>query len=183
MQLPRLFLLPLLGLLTLGLCSTSSSSSSSLDDEFTLPPSSASAAQNTVTLHAWPLTSASPTPLGKATWSSTTLAGSWELLGDAALGDGDAEELVRVGVPAEDGTWSGSVTTRGMIRDGAVTLRWDAADKRVWFVEVAMAVEAAPKVMVVKAAPGVMPELNKPIVLTADGKIPVPQVEKTLLQK
>ena len=43
---------------------------------------------------------------------------------------------MRVGVVAEDGTWSGSVTTRRLLKDGAVTMRVDAAAAgRVWFVE------------------------------------------------
>jgi hypothetical protein len=38
-------------------------------------------------------------------------------------------------------------------------------------------------VRILTQAPGPQPALNKPIVLTPDGKIPVPEVEKTFLQK
>jgi len=34
-----------------------------------------------------------------------------------------------------------------------------------------------------KAAPGVLPQLNKPVVLSPDGRIPQPEQERTLFQK
>lgn len=41
----------------------------------------------------------------------------------------------------------------------------------------------APKATILKPTPGPQPHLNKPIVLTAEGKIPVKEIEKTFLQK
>lgn len=39
------------------------------------------------------------------------------------------------------------------------------------------------KIKLEKAKAGVVPELNKPVVLNKEGKIPEPEVEKTFWQK
>lgn len=40
-----------------------------------------------------------------------------------------------------------------------------------------------PKVKVRRVGRGVAPELNRPVVLSAEGKLEEPEVEKTMLQK
>lgn len=42
---------------------------------------------------------------------------------------------------------------------------------------------SSPKVTILKPTPGPQPHLNKPVVLTSEGKIPEQEVEKTFLQK
>ncbi|RPB16910.1 hypothetical protein P167DRAFT_561872 [Morchella conica CCBAS932] len=56
---------------------------------------------------------------------------------------------------------------------------------KAWHVQYKAGDEASssPTVRILTQAPGPQPALNKPIVLTPDGKIPVPEVEKTFLQK
>lgn len=42
---------------------------------------------------------------------------------------------------------------------------------------------STPKVTILKSTPGPQPHLNKPVVLTPEGKIPEVEIEKTFLQK
>lgn len=105
-------------------------------------------------------------------------------------------------------TFGGGLTDdvrQGSLRDPAtavVTLRLDEAGG-VWHVEfssnssvcsspslaptaediLTITQSSTPKVMILKPTPGPQPYLNKPVVLTPEGKIPVPEVEKSFLQK
>lgn len=120
------------------------------DDEFSLAPGATSGpgGSSTATVHAWPLSAASATPLAKVVYGGGGGGGgaTWQPLGDNNSEDGgDAEELVRVGLAETDGVaWRGTVTTRRLLRDGAVVLRLGPAGAGVWFVEVLPRSEVRP---------------------------------------
>ncbi|KAF8544440.1 hypothetical protein BDD12DRAFT_801138 [Trichophaea hybrida] len=142
----------------------------------------------TTTIYSWPLSASTPTPLGTVSFNPRSLTGTYTPF-NAATDALSESELVRVGiVDAKTGSWiSGSVTTGGLVsrKKGGVgiTVRVDGAGN-VWHVEFADdAAAVEPKVSVVKSMSGVLPQLNKPIVLNPDGRIPEPVVEKTFLQK
>ncbi|KAA8912453.1 hypothetical protein FN846DRAFT_887216 [Sphaerosporella brunnea] len=147
-------------------------------DEFDASPKNARIA----TVSAWPLSAATPTPLAEVSYNPRSSAGG--SYAPIATGDGKVEELVRVGV-SEDKGWSIVAPELVGRKDGVkVTLRVDRAGD-VWGVEITEDKDAvgAPKVEVFRSEPGAVPALNKPIVLNPDGKVPVPEVEKTFLQK
>jgi len=112
------------------------------DDEF----AAAAGGRATVTVHAWPVSAATSTPFAEAVYGGGGRDATWQLLGDnneeeeeeeEQERDGGGDELVRVGLAESDGVpWRGTVTTRRLLRDGAVVLRLEPAGASVWFVEV-----------------------------------------------
>jgi hypothetical protein len=100
-----------------------------LADEFDAPLPSAAKNARTTTIYAWPLSSASPTPLAEVSFTPRSSAGDYVPLGEFSGSEG---ELVRVGV--DDGkAWS--VVRGDLLGRGKVTLRIDNAGE-VWGVEV-----------------------------------------------
>jgi len=137
-------------------------------------------------LYVWPLSASSPVPLARLSYSTRTQDGRLDLRGTQAVNTGD-DEAVRVGVQDETtGTWFGTITSGRLLKEmdkATVTLKIDYAGKP-WHVDYKVHTDAtAATVMVEKASPGVLPHFNKPVVLTADGKLPEKEVEKTFLQK
>ena len=112
------------------------------DDEF----AAAAGGRATVTVHAWPVSAATSTPFAEAVYGGGGRDATWQLLGDnneeeeeeeEQERDGGGDELVRVGLAESDGVpWRGTVTTRRLLRDGAVVLRLEPAGASVWFVVV-----------------------------------------------
>ncbi|KAI5852912.1 hypothetical protein DFP73DRAFT_628270 [Morchella snyderi] len=143
---------------------------------------------HTLTLHQWPLGAPHPTILGKVSYDSATGEGGFGVAEHSgAWAESGEEEEVRVGV------WNGETWLFGCVVVGKtlkhpenadITVRVDDTGK-AWHVQYKAGDEASssPTVRILTQAPGPQPVLNKPIVLTPDGKIPVPEVEKTFLQK
>ncbi|KAI9830450.1 MAG: hypothetical protein M1819_005702 [Sarea resinae] len=116
------------------------------------------------------------------------------------------EELIRLGVSSPDSkishsspdpkTWhsiltSSSVLSTSKSQRGILSLHLDG-DGAVWHVGYrAASAHAAPKaddgdgikIELVKPMPGPQPWLNKPVVLDAEGKVPEPVPERSLLQQ
>jgi hypothetical protein len=100
-----------------------------LADEFDAPVSSVAKNARTTTIYAWPLSSASPTPMAQVSYMPRSSTGDYVPLEKFS---GEAGELVRIGV--DDGkAWS--VVRGDLLGRGKVTLRVDNAGE-VWGVEV-----------------------------------------------
>ncbi|KAL0633507.1 hypothetical protein Q9L58_007614 [Maublancomyces gigas] len=141
---------------------------------------------HSVTLHKWPLSLASPIPLGTVGYNPQTKTGDYKVAKAVSDVLGGDDEVVRVGVWDGKEGWFGCVTAGDSLKDpstAVVTLRLDGAGD-VWHVEFSSnSSSSTPKVTILKPTPGPQPHLNKPVVLTSEGKIPEVEVEKTLLQK
>ncbi|KAI5794485.1 hypothetical protein DFH27DRAFT_654566 [Peziza echinospora] len=172
------------------------------DDEFdsnAIPPTSL---PNSVTIHSWPLDSQQPFPFGVVKYNPSTRVGTFYPEEDADAGIvGPADgSLVRLG--AIQGTsWFGTVVEKSTLKNtekpAQITLYIDH-DGYPFNLEYTLAADATPSttnskssssssspatVIIVTQPAGPVPHLNKPVVLDPDGKLPVPEVEKTFLQK
>jgi hypothetical protein len=160
-----------------------------------------------VHLHQWPLSAQTPTPLATITYNPLNGHATFASYSPPPPPPSpDDNEIIRVGVlTAANSGWAGTVTDKKSLGDAsraAVTL-WLDERGDVWRVEffrnasvrppssllllhllIGWCGQATkPTVRTVRSAPGPIPVLNRPVVLTPEGKIPEAEVEKTFLQK
>ncbi len=147
----------------------------------------------TVYIQAVQATTTPATPLAEIKFNPSTL--SAEIVSyDAPEIDPEAK-LLRVGIyDAASSTWisSTSVTSVDSFAKGyqpTIVLSLDAegqvigASCKSGTIDAGATRDFGPKVRVVKSVKGRVPDLNRPVVLSAEGKIAQPEVEKTILQK
>jgi len=151
---------------------------------------------NSVTVWSWPM-NGSPQPLAGISIDSTTSAATVEKYTPPDTLD-NSESSVRIGLydPATS-AWRGIVTSSTSFSPAnqpKLVLHMDNT-KEIYHV----GFEASPRaaqgantqsgsdptlaIEIIRTKPGPKPHLNKPIVLSPDGKLPEKEQEKTLLQK
>ncbi|KAI9820329.1 MAG: hypothetical protein M1827_005951 [Pycnora praestabilis] len=164
--------------------------------------SSPAALDRTTTVYYWPLASPSPLALAQVKYNAETLE-----TGIAAypslpyVKSPPPNDLVRIGLyDSSTKVWRGSVTAAESFKEGyqgLITLHLDneggvrhvgyraSRKPRDGPVEKGKGSgkEQVLKVEVMKPVPGPQPHLNRPVVLSPDGKVPEKEVEKTLFQK
>lgn len=150
---------------------------------------SSAVAASTVTVYAWPLSAASPIPFAKIDYTPNGVAQA-QSKQDPVYED---EELIRIGLINSDRSWTGVVTSASAFAPGfdqKILLHTDSEGQvtHVGF----NAYAARPNtsggalgVEVVSIRAGTQPVLNKPIVLTPEGKVATPGTAdtKSFLQK
>ncbi|KAI9885823.1 MAG: hypothetical protein M1823_002402 [Watsoniomyces obsoletus] len=149
-------------------------------------------ARRTSSIHVWPLSASSPSPLVEVSYDPSTSETEVSKIHKPPVLKA-SNELVRVGL------WDPKTKLfHGIITDGAtldekhsriVSLHLDEQDN-IWHVDLRRS-DAGPskqsrddiQVELVRATPGPEPILNQPLVLDDQGKIPEPPVEKSFFQK
>ncbi|KAI5778962.1 hypothetical protein EDC01DRAFT_622222 [Geopyxis carbonaria] len=144
--------------------------------------SSPSLSTHTSTLYLWPITAKSPSHYGQVQYNAHTSIGSFIPTSESKLVLA-VNDIVRIGTYDKTGQWVGSVFTGGVSRNGSVTIRTDYQGN-LWQSEYDTVREHAKQSLsIVRPLPGAMPILAKPVILNADGKLPVQEPEKTFLQR
>ncbi len=147
------------------------------------------------TVYIQPVQATSPlaAPLAEIKFNPSTL--SSEIVSYDAPEIAPEAKLLRVGIyDAASATWisSTSVTSAESFAKGyqpTIVLSLDGQGEVVGVscksgsIDAGATRDFGPKVKVVRSVKGKGPELNRPVVLSAEGKIAEPEVEKTLLQK
>ncbi|EME41408.1 hypothetical protein DOTSEDRAFT_55235 [Dothistroma septosporum NZE10] len=148
--------------------------------------------QRNIDIFAWPLSASKPQTLAKVSFNST----------DASIKSHTAptiptdEKIVRLGFYHSSGQWSGIATSASNFAPERsqkleLLVRPDGALYHIGF-KASDGNPAEPSkdkkdggvsVEVVKIRPGPTPQLNKPIVVSADGTVGGKEPEKTFLQK
>ncbi|KAF2771527.1 hypothetical protein EJ03DRAFT_30806 [Teratosphaeria nubilosa] len=120
--------------------------------------------ERSVDIFAWPLSSPKSSTLAKITFNSTSA--TVKSVSNPSIPS--HEDVVRVGFYHPSGSWSGIATSASNFHDGKdKTLQLHVnSDGELYHVK-----------------PGPTPRLNKPVVLSPDGKAPEKEPEKTFLQK
>ncbi len=149
------------------------------------------ASASTVDVYAWPLSAHKPQSLAKLSYNSTHATVSNYSPLTIPVGD----EIVRVGFYHGGNTWAGVATAAsnfGAGKERKVLLHVDARGEVYHIGFKAVDVIGSGKgvkggeglgVEVVQMQTGPTPHLNKPVVLTADGKVDEKVEEKTFFQK
>jgi hypothetical protein len=141
-----------------------------------------------VTVYAWPLSAKSPTALAQISYTDSSSAHIDSYTAPKAV---TADEIVRVGLYDKSTKhWTGVATTAQSFEPGRshkITLHVDAK-KDVYHVgfSATAAQDGAQTdavVQVLEIAEGPQPVLNKPVVVSEDGKVPQKEEEKSFLQK
>lgn len=152
-----------------------------------------------VTVHAWPVASAKPTPLAVISYNSKSRTATVEkyLPPHIDFGSAGEQRLVRIGLyEQQTQAWSGVVTSARNLDPDRLDISKSLAlhvddSGRVWNVGFgaerlgpgASATKDGLSVTVVVPAPGPTPHLNRPVVLNPDGRIEAPAQGKTFFQK
>ncbi|KAI1657440.1 hypothetical protein F4813DRAFT_389616 [Daldinia decipiens] len=158
--------------------------------------SSASAADRTAAIYIQPVSQspAAPAPLAEIRYNSAAAAPSAEVVSYEAPELPDETELVRIGVyNAAAKRWesSTSVASVGNFGKGysptlvlSVDQKGDAfgAALRGVRIDAGQTRDFGPQALLLVTEPGKQPELNKPVVLSPEGKTVVPE-EKSFFQK
>jgi hypothetical protein len=154
------------------------------------------ASPSTLTLYAWPLDAASPSPLASIVLShsqtTTNLVASVRSFTPPPLPQAD-DGLIRIGLlDPSTNAWSGVATSAKSLAADVkkkISLHMDK-NGNVYHVGFSASAKAAGEkadvvVEVVSMAAGPEPLLNKPVVLNAEGKVdtPNPEDNKSFLQK
>ena len=155
---------------------------------------------HTATLYAWPFPSKAPAPFLKVSYNPESHTYSTSDYQPPAApphaSDDDTQELIRIGLyDAKTKQWTGVLTHTSAFRPGqasTVTLHLDDkgdvqhAGFRSTGVKQqdpeAKGAEAI-QVRLVTAQAGPEPHVNKPVMVDAEGKEPVVEVQKSLLQR
>jgi hypothetical protein len=157
----------------------------------TIATAAAPQAVSTVTVHAWPLSAASPTPFATIAISPSQKAiqAKVQSINQPAV---STDELVRVGILDDSNTWSGVATSAksfGPDVSKKIVLHTDN-EGRVAHIsfnafESARGEEEAVFVEVIPIQAGPKPTLNKPVVLDETGRLAAPETAdtKSFLQK
>nr|POF04164.1 hypothetical protein CFP56_21919 [Quercus suber] len=147
--------------------------------------------ERSVDIFAWPLTAPKAQSLAKVTYNSTTATVHSYNTPKILAGD----DIVRIGFYHKSGSWSGIATSASNFDE--------SKDKKLQLLlngngeiyHVGFRAEDFPtsskssnkkdglSVELVQTMPGPVPVLNKPVVLSADGKSEQKEPEKTFLQK
>lgn len=160
----------------------------------------AAQSEQTVDIHAWPLSASKSSSLAKVTYTSSNATVKSYTPPSIPAED----SIVRIGFHhPNSGSWSGVVTAASNFkpgRDKKVQLHLNTAGELFHVGFVASDAPSSSKsgkgkqakggnaedvlgVEVVKVQQGSTPHLNKPVVLDAEGKLPNKEVEKTFFQK
>ena len=160
----------------------------------------ASTPASTADILYWPLTSAQPSLLARVSYDPTTLESDvLSYSSSLPVKKSSSEDVVRVGLytssPTDPKHWVGSLTSLSALAGGAghvptIRLHLGAAGE-VYHVSVktslleegAVSEGGDPVVEVVAATAGPRPHLNRPVVVSPDGKGSEEVVEKTFFQK
>ncbi|KAI9689766.1 MAG: hypothetical protein M1822_009648 [Bathelium mastoideum] len=167
------------------------------------PVLASEATKQQVTVYAWPLSASKPQVLAEVTYDTQSLSARAQKYHQPA--PVSAEELVRVGLyDTKTADWVGVVTSGsqfvGNNREKTLTLHLDqdgrpfhvgfgasapspSEEKKQGKGKTAAAGEGGLNVVVKTPVRGPQPHLNKPIVLSQDGKLQEKEPEKTFLQK
>ncbi|KAH9840359.1 hypothetical protein Tdes44962_MAKER07954 [Teratosphaeria destructans] len=147
--------------------------------------------ERSVDIFAWPLSSPKSSTLAKITFNST--AATVKSVSNPSIPPHD--NVVRVGFYHPSGSWSGIATSASNFQNGKdKTLQLHVnSDGELYHVgfkasNYGTSSKSSNKkeglsVEVVKVRPGPTPRLNKPVVLSPDGKAPETEPEKTFFQK
>ncbi len=151
------------------------------------------------TIYAWPLSS-SPSKLALIEYSPLEPYSSVLSYTPPVLPSSNPVELVQIGLyNSSTKTWLGSTVTSAASFEpefqGTIRLHINA-EGEIWRAafhssrkttptsqDGSNTEDGKPKVDVVRPAPAPQPHLNKPVVLSPDGKVPEKEVEKSFLQK
>jgi hypothetical protein len=153
----------------------------------------AAASPSTITVHAWPLSATSPTPFATIAVSpispgSQSLSAKVQSVHQPSVSQ---DELVRIGIYDASNTWTGVATSAksfGQDISRKIVLHTDSEGivSHIGFSAFTRAAGAEDVVVeVVPITTGPQPVLNKPVVLTPEGKVATPDAadQKTFLQK
>jgi hypothetical protein len=159
-------------------------------------PLAVAASPSTVTLYAWPLDAASPSPLASIllshTQTSTDLAAFVKSFTPPPLSQ-SKDDIVRIGLlhPSTN-AWSGVATSAKSLAADVkkkISLHMDK-DGNIYHVGFSASAKTTGEkedviVELVPMAAGPEPLLNKPVILNAEGKVdkPNPEDNKSFLQK
>lgn len=152
------------------------------------------------TVYAWPLSSSSPSKLAEIEYNPAERSTSVLSYSPPKIPSSSSKELVRIGVyNSSTKAWLGSTVTSAASFEpdfqGTIRLHVDA-EGEVWRAAFHSARRITPsdqdsrnaeigklRVEVLRPVPAPQPHLNKPVVLSPDGKVPEVEVERSFLQK
>jgi len=152
---------------------------------------SAAEQERDVDVFAWPLSASKPQTLAKITYTSTNAS----IKSFSAPSIPSSEDVVRIGFYHPSGSWSGIATSSSNFapeKNKKLQLHvkpngelYHLGFKTAEPVSQGKGVSTKDglTVEVKKIAPGPVPQLNKPVVVTADGSTDQKEPEKTFLQK
>ncbi|KAI9793144.1 MAG: hypothetical protein M1833_000829 [Piccolia ochrophora] len=155
----------------------------------------------TLSVHQWPLGAPSPTPLLNVVYSPTTLNATVESYRPPRLSKN--HQLVRVGhlsEPRNFESWTGVLTKAEAFEEGYtqqvelllgehgddvihVGFRAGRIPSELWKRKTNGKGAQSIEVKVTRPKKGPVPELDRPIVVNAEGKVPETEPEKTMLQR
>lgn len=163
----------------------------------------AQSSERSVAIQVWPLESTQPQQLAQVTYNPSTLTSTVSAL-SPPQGPYQSENLVRVGLyDSKTSDWRGIVTSAASFDtkyQQKISLHLDD-DGSVWHVgfsaypkpksivqnanmKIDTITDASQVVVeIIKPSAGPTPVLNKPVVLTAEGKVQEKEPEKGMLQK
>ena len=153
--------------------------------------------ERTVNIHAWPLSETKSQSLAQITYTANNAT----VKSYTSPNFSDNDDIVRIGFHHPTGSWSGVATTASNFspaKDKKIQLHLNTAGDLYHIGFVASSLPSSSKngkgkqsgnaqdglsVEVVRMQKGPEPHLNKPVVLSADGKVPQKEPEKSFLQK
>jgi len=154
--------------------------------------SQADSSRRSATIYAWPLSASQPSKLAEISYTPQGSGNTIESLTPPSTNTLSEEELVRVGVydPVTK-AWRGTVTSAssfGPSVQGRLRININEAGDVLGASWHASWTGSQPgssgeQFDVVMTAVAPHPVLNKPVMLSAEGKVAEPEVEKTMLQK